>query len=524
MSNKIGVNVVDGVTRLKVILGNKITWHETGGDDITAWLLYHCRYVFDAMPCAIEFHCNPKAKELHGSELDNLCIVLGCTNECIKKHQVHFRRQIRSSKTLTWNVAEDIRYKSFFDTFPADTVHFNLELGFNRLTREWDQTRDSVKPVDELIEWLITENIGAVVTVNHYVSERYMGEAGIFLPAILNWLGIKYYPICHDPHDLNPSGFYRKGLHAHFASRYFSGMGILNKHWDDKWDIPKVQYVPIPQDYHAEQDKRVLDPDYSIVVLSNSRWGNVQAVLPQIKGICGAFPKDRLLTDIQLWYMAARHLILNVLEIPEHKRLKANSELHQFFFALLQWIKYEIICKLQTSHKVDVYGDIGWQHVCPQYYRGSLDNAGIERLYAEGDHLYLLMNFSFSYMDASGPVYDVIRRGVPFINVPPIAKTISIGDMSLLEYGNYNRLNELANNPFSGPELDQALKNVRAYYQDGMDAARVSMGIAPKGSGYPIEFERQLACSEALIQELTIEFLDAQEPFVRDTVKGLFRV
>jgi hypothetical protein len=183
---------------------------------------------------------------------------------------------------------------------------------------------------------------------------------------------------------------------------------------------------------------------------------------------------------------------------------------------------YEIIGNLQTSHAVDVYGDEGWQNVCPQYYRGCLDNEGIERLYAGGHNLYLLMNFSFSYLDASGPVYDVVRRGVRFINVSPIVKTISLEDMERLEYADYETLNRLVNNPPVHPALDQALINLREYYRDGMEAAALRVGITEQGTGMPIQFENQLRFHKQLMQSKVAAFLDQHEGFVRDTLKRMF--
>jgi hypothetical protein len=81
--------------------------------------------------------------------------------------------------------------------------------------------------------------------------------------------------------------------------------------------------------------------------------------------------------------------------------------------------------------------------VCPEYYRGSLDNRQIEGLFQGDDILLLLANCSYTYLDASGPVYDMIRRGCHWVNLPVVAKTEPLAGLSAIEYDTPERLNEL---------------------------------------------------------------------------------
>jgi hypothetical protein len=142
--------------------------------------------------------------------------------------------------------------------------------------------------------------------------------------------------------------------------------------------------------------------------------------------------------------MAIRRMILRM-DLKEYERLFAGSMAHQFFWMGAQDLKYQAIKALKTDRQIDVYGDVGWQNVCPEYYRGSLDNRQINELFEKDDFMLLLANCSFTYQDASGPVYDVMRRGVHWANLPVVAKTDWLEGLSNIEYDTPERLNELVN-------------------------------------------------------------------------------
>jgi hypothetical protein len=142
--------------------------------------------------------------------------------------------------------------------------------------------------------------------------------------------------------------------------------------------------------------------------------------------------------------MAMRRMILNG-DLTEYQLLASNSRLHQFFWGAAQDLKYQVLRALKTDRRVDVYGDIGWENVCPQYYRGSLDNGQIGELFARDDTMILLANCSYTYLDASGPVYDMIRRGVHWVNLPVVAKTEPLKGIAAIEYETPEQLNDLVN-------------------------------------------------------------------------------
>ena len=101
---------------------------------------------------------------------------------------------------------------------------------------------------------------------------------------------------------------------------------------------------------------------------------------------------------------------------------------------------------INTERDVEVYGDLGWLKVCPQYYRGYLDQQSIEAKFQEDNCVILLANYGFTYLDHSAPVYDVIRHGSHWINVPPLVKTKELSGLSNIEYKNINEFNHLLEN------------------------------------------------------------------------------
>ena len=98
---------------------------------------------------------------------------------------------------------------------------------------------------------------------------------------------------------------------------------------------------------------------------------------------------------------------------------------------------------------------------------------GLEELkpfYRSPNCLILLLNFGYTYLDHSGPIYDVIRHGSNWINVPVITSTPELSGLTNLEYSDFNQLNHLLSNYSSYRDKAEASKTrLRALYHSSTE-------------------------------------------------------
>lgn len=522
------------ILSLKTNFDGIINWHDlklsvdVPQDVIVNWLLMKVNPIWRLMPIEdLKITCI--GIEDIKQAVFILANVLEATNEAITKYWI--KTTASRENILFWNVSEDMRYKSLHDRLfchygriNGEILYLNMDLGFDRKAREWNHT-DVPMSIDEFCKYLSDNKIGKIITVNQYVLDKYISSTAVNLMALCKHLGIEWITIDNDPADLNISGYYRRYAYNDIENARFSNLSCLVEHFDEKYDTNNIHYIAIPQDYGSEK-RSTLNDDYDIIVLSNSRYKNVKSMLNGIKAVCNALPQETLYQDINTWYLAMRKLILEIFPLDELKMLYQNSLLHHFYFACVQWIKFKIIGDIETDRKVRVFGDVGWAEVCKEYYEGSLDNNQVNTLYEEPNHLYLLLNCSFSYLDASGPVYDVIRRNVPWINVPPMVKTEVLEPLGAVEYTDKIGLNKLINNFTVPGELFDALN-----FHDGLDVYSdilnssvedIENEVLPIVKTRISEFKDQRYRHIILINDVVNNYLDKNEPFLRQCYEALF--
>ena len=458
MSNVVRISFEDNILGVHLDLGGDVFKDETvvGAGDIPGtgalvhnWILKSMKPLFKRMPLQnVEFECSKEMSDTYPKEFGTVVGTLYATNEYIKEHKELKGIANDYDGVLFFNCSDDIRYKAFYEFLKEtnpDIHYLNQALGFNRVKRKWETPPDPM-PLDELFDYLIENKIKKIFTINTYVLDKYIMFAGVNLIPVCDYLGIEWINIDHDPPDLRAQGYLHKAFLSSDKVKRFTCKSILQRHFDDKYGI-NCHYVAIPQNYNGSSPQKMdlLDKDYDIVVLSNSRWNDVEPLLPVIGWLMEQLPPATAFRDLHLWYLALRKMVLDA-PLPEFQQLQVSSSLHTVMYMARNYLKYIILGALQTDREVLVYGDEGWNNVCPQYYQKSLNNEEIKKLYSENNHLYLLMNFSYSYLDASGPVYDVINQGIPFINVAPVFRTPALGGMVHVEYDGPQRLNYLANN------------------------------------------------------------------------------
>jgi len=515
---------------IKLDLNGKKTWHDIKLDNLDAdflsrWIFAKVKPVFFSMPLdEMKILCAKSFYENHKNIIDACSTVLECTNNEISKHKELKDCGKDYSEILFFNISEDIRYKSFYERLNRKKAVFymNMEAGFNRVTRRWEASNDLPIGIDELIKFIQTKKIRKIISINYYLLDRYMEKTGVNLIALFNYIGVEYIIINNDPLDLRTSGHIHKTAMHNNDCIQFSNLKVLNQYWDTRYDLDS-NYIAIPQDYQKGEFQK-LNKGFDIIVLSNSRWDSIGPNKKIIEEFLAQVPGDSLFDGFQIWYVALRYLVLNVMELTEYEKLKRNSWLHCFYFMVANYFKHLIINSLKTTRKIKVYGDIGWEKACPQYYCGSLNNEEVNRLYEEGNHLYLLLNFSFSYLDASGPVYDVMRRKVPFLNVPPMVKSPFFKHMEALEYKNFDDLNSMVK---VAPKIYKAkrLQNALSKYNDILISSMVGIEnrINEKAeTRHPaFTFDGRLKEHQTILDQKIVDYIDKHEGFLRSSYRSL---
>lgn len=519
---------------VKLNLNGKLTWHSLKlfdikkmSDFIIHWLMRTVRPVLFKLPIKdIKIICDKNTYDKFKPSINACSSMLMQTNDAIIKYKDLKGIAKDKKRILFFNVSEEIRYKSFYERLKRQDpsiLYMNMDLGFNRIKREWEQTSLPLS-LNELVEIIKTEDIGRLVSVNYYLLGRFEEKLGINLMAVLDYLGIEYISLINDPPDLHISGYLIRATHNKNDYKQFSNFYMLNKEWDDRYGLKNIDYVAIPQDYKSQIKMQSPDEDYSIVILSNSRWSSIKHSKLLIEHLLNHFPAETMFRDFQLWYMAMRYMVLNIMHFDEFERMKYSSLLHNFFYITANYLKYKIISWLETDREIKVYGDLGWKEICPEYYVKSLDNKEIDRMFIEENNLYLLLNFSFSYLDASAPVYDMIRRSVPFINVPPLVKTQAFEGMQAIEYTNKDELNSLIEN---APAIfkNNGLQSTVNFYTEllSLSVDGMAAGILNGNNGQSKPFLYELEKHQYELNSMIEAYIHSNERFLQESFEGIFR-
>ena len=529
---KVAVNKYNDALCLKLNINNKIYWHETrvnydkiSIDDLLFWwMLKSLKPLFFEMPMEkIDFTCSKDVYEQFGKIINNYSAIIHRTNDAIKSYS-HLRGVAESNKNiLFFNVDDNYRHKSQYERFRSlgtkDVLYVNMASGFNPKTRRWED-RDVPIPLSELVDIVVKKSIKKTVSINHYVLDRYLCKTDVYLIPLFGNLGVEYVIFDNDPWDGHPHGYLMKSFYNCNTFDRFTSAYVLSDYWDSTYELKNVHYITVPQNYKIEEEITEIKEDYAILVLSNPRLENVKPMIVPILYLLDHIPEGSVFTEVHLWYMSLRHIILRIMKLDEFERLYYNSRLHIFFYTIMQFLKYEIIDSIDTVRRIELYGDRGWERIFPEYYKKLLNKKGMDELFSKNGHLYLLLNHSFSYLNAGGPIYDAMSRNVPFINMPPLVKTRSFEGFRHIEYRNKEELNYLIENTKAvvhNEELKESIRILMKVLRSSGDEVKEKIvhdrNVMTMGGIYGKESKAH----KVLMDQMVEEYIDRNERFLRQS-------
>lgn len=490
------------------------------------WLLSNLKPVFYNMPFD---DINTKCYLENKGDLETIIsdtaststAILIKTNDIIKEYKGLKGFAKNNKNIMFFNLDHNERYKGLYkrivDTEDVDIVYMNMETGFNAEVRQWEDSKLPIE-ISDLINLIKDKKIKKIVSINDGLIKQYIGQTGVYLNALFDHLGVDFILIDNDPYDLDPSSYLRMSFSNSKSSPRFNLAYLYSDAWEKRYGLENIYPIILPQYYKVYEKPVQLIDDYKLLVLTNSRIKNVKSLIGPVIFLLDHIPEKDLYKDINLWYMAMQYMITNIMDLDEFNRLYYNSQLYYLFFTAAQFLKYDVIEALDSERQLELYGDIGWKTLFPEYYKRMLNQDEINELFKRKEHLYILLNASFSYLLPGGPVFDAAARNTRFINMPALAKSESLKGLRKIEYSNHTELNNLVNdtNVFEGDEFIASITTYQRILLQGTDFIQKKI---TRNGNYQEEhdlFQKELKEHNTLLKKIVADYLDKNEPFLRD--------
>ncbi len=497
------------------------------GQMIFYWVLKEIKPLFYTLPVeTVHVEMTEECKTRLGGVIQFCHKCLTNTNNTIKKYTGLKNAAAQNEKVLFFNVNDNVNLKKFYEQLDLANSHKLLyksfNPGFNLVTRQWEKT-DPPITVDEFVLLIQDQELGKIVSINHYLLEKYFDQ-GIYLIALFEYLGVEYVIFDHDPWDDTLSGHLTKSFYNCDSFTRFS-YSYAHKFWDRHYKLKNVHHVALTNEYPKKYVPEKLPDDYNIVIMTNARVQNVLHFLNPILFLLSHFKTESFFDEVELWYYSLRFMILEIMDLNEFERLQYNSLLANMIYAISQFVKYDVIDSIDSERRIELYGDQGWNHVFPELYKTYLDRKSIDELIARKESLYLLMNIQTTWLESSAAVFEAINYQLPFINHPALVKSQELSGLSNLEYRNSTELNDRINdiNSYTNEEAISSIRFLNDISNDCMSAIGQAVNKNELYRSENNNYGVQLNIHDGLLSQKIHQYIDKNEHFLRYTFKSLFK-
>ncbi len=504
---------------------------EMDADHLTKQLIRISHPVFlECLPEeAVELVLSASIQEGHEgikAAIDDYATILRETNAFLLKIR-HLKNVARSwDRVLFYRIDGDERFTDLCRdaeaAFPERVALLDGKSGFDSYERCWKPSAHVA--TESLIEHILSEKAGRVVSTNFYYSSAMLRERHLFIPAIMHYLGVELVSYDVDIYDPLPSGYLYKAALTDGEDRRFSFFPHMQAAWDDLFSLKNISYTITYRQTGDSQTIKDLDAGHEILVMTNSRLDVVRShIVPLLYMLQGTEPQSAY-HDFRLRFYALRQMILEA-DLPLYIRLQRGAGLYTLYVAGMSFFKLETLWELKTRRRLCIYGDQDWGTVFPEYYQGRyLNEQEKDGVFAEARHLYLLLNENFSYLECHPVIQDAVCRNVPFLTFPPIVRLPEFDGMRHMEYVRGDELSvkvEGINDRLHLPEFRQAIQSLKTMW----DTCRRELvgGIMGRGglSGQR-EFDSWRQRHESVFQPLLQDYRRKHEQDIRRSYEVLF--
>lgn len=348
-------------------------------------------------------------------------------------------------------------------------VEEQLVTGFNKVTRQRGQAEFFDLP--GLVARLQEHRFSKIITLNMYICELWLAHHKIYLPAILQKLGVEL--ISFDMDFFDYLGTHGLMMHRFFndpKTRRFSVQPHLHREWNQYFQNNNVTYVSA----FAAKEKQLPESQQKIsqlYLLSHSRRDNIRAILPPILYLIDRADPENLIDDLVLWFFSARRLLVKHPNFDLPTKLTLNDRLMKLFEASMNFLKLVVLDWLEDVVDVHIYGDDGWKDLAPQKFKGSyLKEEGMRALLTEPNAATLLPNQMTSYLEGQPSLERAFSCQSRYVLFPTFVCGENLKGLKRAEFRNQK---ELLSQIEAGciAYQDQAYQNAFAHYQKMMTSS-----------------------------------------------------
>ncbi len=497
---------------------------------ISMWVLNAVKPVFFQMPFdKVDIVFPHEIKEKYVHVVTNLNSFLQLTNSKIQKY-ANLKNSAKShDNVLFFSVGHEERamnlYNKMKECEPDKIRYKNFDPGFNGVKRVWEDS-DVPMSVDEFVEYIQTEKIRKIVSINMYILEKYLTKTGVYMIALFEMLGVEYIIMDMDEYDMTPSGYLKKNFLNHTSFFRSSHIAWGQRYWDKRYGMDNVHYSSMPQRFDESQTPQLLNDDYGIMVLTHCRLNTVQPRLNPIIFLLDRISPDDFFVEVQSWFASMHYMILHIMHLTELERLYYNGSMVNFFYQVTNFLKYEVIHQIQSQREIKIFGDVGWKTIFPEYYQEQyLAVEEKHKLIQERNHLFLLLNWSHFTTTPCGPFYDVVNSNIPFLNYSSLVKAKGLSGFNHFEYNSFEALNhkiDCVNDIYQNKELLDTIKYYKRVINDEQTAIADKILYDSDIDSYQGEYGQLCKEENQIEKEICLNYINHNEIMLREIFDVLF--
>ncbi len=455
----------EGLSHRKVFDGD----YEVLQNEVLSWLLAQARPVFfEHLPVPnVEVQVTQELAEVEALEnaVSRFSAVLETTNALLLELKALKGSCLSHSHCLFYNVDQQVWFKSIHDECaalaPERVFYDSMCSGWDAVARNFSSP--TLWSPRELTEKISSLRIKTLISLNSHFLMDTLRTSQVYLPALLHFLGVEHIVIDFDIYmGLSNSRTFFNDL----SCRRYSEFPHWMKFWDKAFEDRNIEYIVTPCRFPdpTEPPFNRLESDYEVVTASHSRVVNVLRVFEPVVFVLDRLSKETPFYDLQCWYYAFRHLLLE--ESQGHLYLKRvfEEKLYHLFLGGLTFLKYNTLENLNAERPLLLYGDKHWNDLFPQHYQGRyLKNDELREKFSKRRSLYLLPNEHYSYLECNFVIQQSFETRTPYLTFPAFVVTDALKGLRTLEYDSAETLNSGVSNINALCENESLHTSVRVF-------------------------------------------------------------